>query len=239
MVKRLGARLLQKQMRACFRAWVCVAQGVLLARRKLIARIFERKRRACLVHYIAQWQRNGARSVIGTMAIRATQRVIRQTRWRLHRCGFVKWSMVMRRDRALENRLRTRKRLRDLQTLNTCWAALENERSQGREQDRLARRAARKMTLGLRKRTFKEWRSEVIRRVHERVLLRRAAGKMRNRQIQMSFHTWLDFVEARQHARTLAKRVFRRLLAAKVRVRPLILYSLHLLSHYVFATIQK
>lgn len=215
--ERLMARLLRNQTAKYFSAWFHAAQGVLLMRRKLLARILERKRRISLHLGVAQWQRNGARNIIGGMAIRATHRVARQTKWRLTRTGFAKWLMVMRRDRALKNRLRTRKRLQNLRVLHICWEAWDVERSQGKEQDRLARCAAKKITLELRKRVFTEWKAEAVRCVHERVLLRRAAGKIRNRQMQMCFHTWLDFVDGRQHARALAKRVFRRLLAAKVR----------------------
>ena len=218
--ERLRARLLRKQTSKYFTAWFHVTRGVLLSRRKLLGRILERKRRVSLHLGVARWQRNGARNIIIGMAVRATQRVLRQTKWRLTRTGFAKWTMVMRRDRALENRLNTRTRLRNLRVLNICWEAFDVERSQGKEQDRLARRAAKKMTAELRKRVFSEWRAESIRCVRERVLLRRAAGKLRNRQIQMCFHTWLEFMDERKQARALAKRVFRRLLATKVCTLP-------------------
>tara|TARA_B100000780_G_scaffold278808_1_gene253782 strand:- start:2804 stop:3955 length:1152 start_codon:yes stop_codon:yes gene_type:complete len=199
-----------------FRSWKHVSFNVFQARNLLLGRIRERKYRSNIAVALFLWQRNGAASVIGSKAIESVGRVLRTTVLRLTRKGFFKWTMIYRRDRALENKLKNRSTLHRLRTLNACWEEWYNEVETGRGQYRLALHAANKLTYEFRKRTLLKWRKNVVENKIERTKLKRAAAKILHRQILNCWDIWMEYVDERQYARKLANRVFKRLINGQI-----------------------
>lgn len=210
-VDRYSKNSTRAQMIKSFRLWNHVSFKILKVRRLILARICEKQRKTQLCTALTAWQRNGARNVIGSKAVEAMDRCIRQTILRLRRKAFAKFVMITRRSRAIEHRLFCRSELKRLRALDTCWGVWCDEVMSGREQTRLAIKAAKKSTYDSGKKCLQEWRKVARESKITRVLLKRAAAKMLNRLLHYCMEVWLDYTEERQNARKLAGRVFRRL----------------------------